>query len=150
MLSVFFIEIDCPQLIKYLVYLTRLKNEKSQKSHSKNLIVSQRRLRKVSYPAHIPYAQLHELANKFPSNKKIMTCLFQEFSVIGHLWDAFKKQAYAETPCCIKKLAVTEVDPCGGVDNHPTGVWYEIDKYVLSMKRQCPCVVQFHSGHTGY
>ena len=35
----------------------------------------------------------------------------KKFSVIGHLWDAFKKQAYAETPCCIKKFAVTEVDP---------------------------------------
>ena len=62
--SVFFIEIDCPQLIKYLIYLTRLKNEKSQKATPlKNLIVSQRRLRKVSYPAHIPYAQPHERAN---------------------------------------------------------------------------------------
>ena len=71
MLSVFFIEIDCPQLIKYLVYLTRLKNEKSQKATPlKNLIVSQRRLRKVSYLAHIPYPQHHELENKFPSNKK--------------------------------------------------------------------------------
>ena len=71
MLSVFFIEIDCPQLIKYLVYLTRLKNEKSQKATPlKNLIVSQRRLREVSYPAHISYPQHHELENKFPSNKK--------------------------------------------------------------------------------
>ena len=71
MLSVFIIEIDCPQLIKYLVYLTRLKNEKSQKaSPLKNLIVSQRRLRKVSYPAHIPYPQHHELENKLSSNKK--------------------------------------------------------------------------------
>ena len=113
MLSVFFIEIDCPQLIKYLVYLTRLKNEKSQKATPlKNLIVSQRRLRKVSYPAHIPYPQHHELENKFPSNKKIWRVYSKKFSVIGHLWDAFKKQAYAETPCCIKKFAVTEVDPC--------------------------------------
>ena len=40
-----------------------------------------------------------------------------------------------KTPCCIKKFAVTEVDPCGGVEKHPTGVWYEIDKYVLSMRR---------------
>ena len=55
-----------------------------------------------------------------------------------------------ETPCCIEKFAVTEVDPCGGVAKHPTGVWYEIDKYVLSMRRRCPCVVQFHSEHTGY
>ena len=35
-----------------------------------NLIVAQRRLRKVSYPVYIPYPQPHELANKFPSNKK--------------------------------------------------------------------------------
>ena len=77
----------------------------------KNLIVSQRHLRKVSYPAHIPYPQPHELANKFPSNKKKTAYVyFKKFNVIGHLWDAFKKQAYAETPCCIKKFAVTEVD----------------------------------------
>ena len=32
MLFVNFIENDCPQRIKYLVYPTRLKNEKSQKA----------------------------------------------------------------------------------------------------------------------
>ena len=70
MLCVFFIEIDCPQHIKYLVYLTRLKNEKSQNSHSIeefNSITAASK-KKVSYPAHIPYPQHHELASKFPSN----------------------------------------------------------------------------------
>ena len=34
----------------------------------KNSIVSQRRLKEVSYPAHIPYPQHHERASKLPSN----------------------------------------------------------------------------------
>ena len=46
-------------------------------------------------------------------------------SVIGHLWDAFKKQA-----CCLKKSAVTGVDPCGGRESHPTRIRYKINKYV--------------------
>ena len=146
MLSVFFIKIDCPQLIKYLVYLTRLKNKKSQKSHAIeefNSIIAASQ--KVSYPAHIPYPQPHKLADKFSSNKNQMMC-----GVIGQSWDAFEKHAYAETPCCFKKSAVPEVDPCGGVEKHCTRIRYEINKYVLSMRRRCPCVIQAYSGHTGY
>ena len=71
-------------------------------------------------------------------------------SVIGHLLDEFKKQVCVESPCCVKKSAVTEVDPCGGVEKHPTRIRYEIDKYVLYMRRRCPCVVQVHYGHPGY
>ena len=83
MLSVFFIEIDCPQLIKYLVYLTRLKNEKSQKSHAIeefNSIIAASQ--KVSYIAHIPYFQPHKLADKFSSNKNQMMCLVQEMVLL--------------------------------------------------------------------
>ena len=54
-----------------------------------------------------------------------------------------------ETPCCFKNSAVTEVDPCGGVEEHHTRIHYEIKKYILSMRRRCPCVAQAHSGHTG-
>ena len=93
MLSVFFIEIDCPQLIKYYVYLTRLKNEKSQKSHAIgefNIIIA--KSQKVSYQARIPYPQPQELANKFSSNKKSYDVFSSRSSVIGHLLDAFKNR----------------------------------------------------------
>ena len=72
-----------------------------------------------------------------------MMCLVQEISLL-----VIAGIRYAETPCCFKKSAVTEVDPCGGVEKHPTRIRYEINKYGLSMRKRSPCVVQAHSGHT--
>ena len=96
----------------------------------KNLIVSQRRLKKVSYPAHIPYPQHHELASKFPSNtNKYDVFIPRNFALLVISGMRLKNMRMQKIPCCIKKFAVTEVDPCGGVEKHPTGVWYETDKY---------------------
>ena len=39
------------------------------------------------------------------------------------------KKAFAETRFSLKKSAVSEVDPCGGMEKHPTRIRYEINKY---------------------
>ena len=111
------------------------------------------RLRKVSYPAHISYPQPHELEIKFSSNKKSYDVFSPRNNVIRHLKDDFqkkkkkkknkKKQACAESSCCFEKSAVTQVDPCVGVEKHPARIRYAIktcrSKYVLSMRRRYPC-----------
>ena len=100
---------------------TTLKNSKVSYSGSQKSIISS------SYPVHQP----HELANKFSSIKKIiMMCLVQEISLLV-ISEMRIKQACAETSCCLKKSAVSEVDPCGGVEKNPTRIRYEINKYIL-------------------
>ena len=74
-----------------------------------------------------------------------MMCLVQEIAVLVISGVRLKTGV-----CGSKKSAVSEVDPCGGVEKHSTRIRYEINKYVLERRRMCPCVVQAHSGHTGY
>ena len=47
-------------------------------------------------------------------------------------------------PCCFKKSAITEVDPCGQVEKYSTR--YEIDKYVVVFS----CAVHARCGHIVY
>ena len=98
---------------------------------------------KVSYSAHIPYPQPYEPANKFSSNKKSYDVFSPRNSVTSHLWGAFKNRCVTNT-VFLKKSTVSEVDPCGGVEKHPTMIRYEINEYILSIRR-CPCVVQAYS-----
>ena len=74
-----------------------------------------------------------------------MMCLVQEIALLVISGMRLNLQACAETPCYFKKSAVIEVDPCGRVEKHSKRIGYEINKYVLSMRRRCPCVVQAHS-----
>ena len=64
--------------------------------------------------------------------KNHMMCLTQEIAllVISGLSLKKKKQACAESPCCFKKSAVIEVDPCGGVEKHPTSFVMELICFV--------------------
>ena len=57
-------------------------------------------------------------------------CLVEEIALLV-ISEMRLKQACAETLCCLKKSAVTEVDPFGGVAKHPTKICYKINKYVL-------------------
>ena len=103
---------------------------------------------KISYQARIPYPQHHELANKFSGYKKSQMCLVQEVALLVTSGMRLKTGVCGITSwCCFKKSAITEEDPCGGVEKHPTRTRYE---YVLFMRRRCSCVVQAHSGYTGY
>ena len=55
-------------------------------------------------------------------------CLVQEVALLVTSGMRLKQACAA---CCFKKSAVTEVDPYGGVEKHPTRAYYEINMFCL-------------------